>query len=498
MRLFSGLGVLQLSDPLPVYSSLVSLWQELHERIANAFDQKIRLEQPRRVSFVGRFKTGKSRLINALVADEILPYNTDECTAQLVELVFGEQETARRLIGRDLDTAAEETITLEAFKEAIDLSLMSNQEKKLVQESTFRRYSRRAILKTIKILDTPGFDGPNPETRVRAERARREAIKQSDLCVLVLDKGVGEDELKCARLIQQHGVEMIVVLNKSDSFDMENRLETMDKVLSELAHHIGVRPTFYSCSALWQRGSSQEREGIAAWRDDYASDDEDEADWHQWVPMVRHLSQPQQRTSRHITLLRTIASAFQLAAQVLDQYDQEKQAEMLFPNQVSRWREMMPPPLGPLILDIALSAAGGGKPLPWQRLQNFNISPKVVAPQDILPYNDLSALLSLYEETLTEVLTLAHDARSGNLYLLLSSEVETFIRIVSYKVKLPTTRIGELRRGVQELEWFSQPLRAGFSYHHALAGLQARWASTPSVVEEDCSRIRSKLAAALG
>lgn len=453
-----------------------------------------------RVSFVGRFKTGKSYLINALVGADALPSDTDECTAHLVELAHSLQEKAVRLFGADLDTAAEEMITLEQFRKAIDLT--TGIKIPFSDADAFRYYLDRPLLEAVRLIDTPGFDGTNSQMRERGEQARERAIRHSQLCVLVLSAGVGPDDVKCARLIHQHGVEMIVVLNQSDKYDSDERHELQHQILFDLESEVGIKPSFYACSALWQSGSERDREELRQQRRFFEA--EDDALWHQWSSLFDRLLQPLQG-QRHLRLLTTIHQVFEIAVKVNDEYDIVQQAEYAFLEHLPRWKSMMPSLVGETILELAVSAARSSKPLPWKRLQNFDIFPEIIAAESVLPLHELKHLSGLYQQTLSEVARLAMSQHSAMLYRFILFEVSAFEGFLGEKYKMASDLPEVLEKYRNDVLWYSQPLRMDFTYEEALSELQKRWDNGADkswnlgnpTMEDDCAGIRHRLAATL-
>ena len=483
-----------------VYPALLPLWNNLQSTIAHAQTQALCVTHATRVSFVGRFKTGKSHLINALIGADALPSDLDECTAYLVELAHNSQEKAVRLVGPDLDTAAEELITISQFKEFVDLT--KTKKPGLADGDAFRYYLNKPMLEAVRLIDTPGFDGTNSEMRERGEQARERAIRSSHLCVLVLSAGIGPDDVECARLIHQHGVEMVVVLNQSDKYDSDARLEIQMQVHADLGIELGVKPSFYACSALWQSGSEEDREELRHQRRFF--EDEDKAQWHQWKSLLDRLSRPLQG-KRHISLLTTIHQAFDIAVKLNDQYDVTQQAEAVFLEHLPRWKGMMLSLVGQTVLELAVSAARSGKPLPWKRLQNFGIHPENVAPENILPLRELNGLLETYQETLSEVARLAVAQHSALLYRFILSEVSAFEGFIKKEFETASDLPVILEKHRKDVLWYSEPLRTDFTYEGALSELQKRWDNYPdrlwnpgdSTMENDCARIRHRLAAAL-
>ena len=475
-----------------VYDALAPLWQQLQDEIASASAQQSSLDDPHRVCFVGRFKTGKSRLINALVGADVLPYNTDECTAQLVEMVHGNQDEATRLDSHDLDTAAAHPLTDAEFRRAVDLTAISSDEKK-EEDASFRRYIPSSLLQSVKLLDTPGFDGPNSETRRRAEKVRERAIQQSRLCVLVLSAGLSADDMKCALLVQQHGAELIVVLNQSDKYDAEQRQEMKEQIVSGLQQEMGMKPSFFACSALWQNGSEQDKRALEHQRRYF--DDEDEAEWHQWDALIACLSRGIEG-EKHLRLLTTISHVFDLAAQVNAQYDISRQAEATFLDHLPRWRNLMPSLVGQTVLILAVDAAKSKKPLPWKRLQPFGIVPDALAPPNIMPTDNLGKLFNLFTSMAAETLNIAENSHDAKLYRALISGILAFLASMEKNYNFPSAKLVILKSISNRANWYSQPLRKNFTYKEALLEIQTLW-NNPQAMNDDCARIRKRLAAAM-
>jgi len=476
-----------------VYPAFFPLWQEFQDALACARTQSLRLKQPPRICFVGRFKTGKSRLINALIGADILPYNTDECTAQIIELAYGAEDKATRIVGLDLDSSPEKPIGLAEFQKAVDFTAMSENQRRTAKASAFRRYLPSPRLLSASIVDTPGYDGGNFEARARNDSVRDQAIKQSSLCVLVTDK-LDENDPKYMRSVQQQGTEMIIVLNKADQYDAEQRQGIRDQ-WSDLGRDMGVTFSFYACSALWQRGTEPDREDIERQRRFF--DDEDEREWHQWAVFVSRLSRPPSG-QRHTALLAAIHRAFGAAVKAHEGYDRTLQAEATFLEQLPRWRELMSSLIGQAVLEMAVTAARSQKPLPWNRLQNFGIGPENVAPESLLPLDELKQLIEpLYLTVLGEVAQLALGEHCAPLYRFVLTEVSTFSALVGESIKLSSDWLLVLKSTLEDVAWYSRPLGPDFAYAEALSELRGRWKVQPTLRSSDCARIRRRLAAAL-
>ena len=161
----------------------------------------------------------------------------------------------------------------------------------------------------------------------------------------------------------------------------------------------------------------------------------------------------------------------------------------------------MPSLIGQAVLEMAVSAAKDSRPLPWKRLENFGITPNMVAPESILPTFDLGNLLAEYAKVLAQVVRFAKDQHAPTLYRFLLSEASTFIVSLEESGKksgtLTSGLSAALKSSMEEAAWHSQPLWKDFAYKDALAGLQDRWNVKPALMDDDCTRIRQRLAAAL-
>ena len=479
----------------PIYDSLVPIWEEFQNTLAVVRTLGQSRNALPRVCFVGRFKTGKSYLINALIGTNVLPHDTDECTAHLVELAHGSYDRVNRLNSYNLDTTQRETpLTLEQFNKAIDLTQMLAEEKCSVENIAFRYYLLNPLLAICRLIDTPGFDGPNPEVRQRAEKARKQAIQQSSLCVLVLSAGLGEDDIACIRLIHQHKIPMVVVLNQSDKYDVEQLQEIQEQISSGVEQEISMSPPFYACSALWQIGSAADREAISYQRRYY--DDADVAEWHQWEAFVSHLSRLRMG-EKHGVLLTALHHAFELAERVSKEYDLNRQAEKVFLDYLPQYQAKMPSLVGRAVLELAVSAAQSGKPLPWRRLQNFGILPEDLAPKNILSTETIRSLSRLYAETFSEIAEMALEQHSVVLYRIVFSEQAYWGAFLKIDFKAVSELSQTVRICKDDAAWYSQPLRTDFSYKEALYSLQSRWKAAPDTLESDSARLRTRLAAAL-
>jgi hypothetical protein len=232
------------------------------------------IDEPFRLGVIGMFKSGKSSVLNTFLNRVILKEGRTETTAVLTELCFAETpeaETARVLFADgtakelSIEQALEYTdIRSDAFKELPD------DEKRRTQESIVKIVLQlhTDILRTVTLLDTPGFGG----SRVGDQKAY-EALSKVDAALMIFsaDRLGAEHELEVADTISQMGRELVVLLNKIDDARGAVRplqeIETAEAFIREhfttVVKDAAGRPLIYRYSAkeTWKALEDARREG---------------------------------------------------------------------------------------------------------------------------------------------------------------------------------------------------------------------------------------------
>lgn len=134
-------------------------------------------ESPLVISFVGRFKTGKSSLINALIGREILPTRSTTATAVVTHIVKG-SKTCVWLC----ENGTKKNITLDKAKDIILNYKAKSAENcaEIIFELPIPWLSNH-----VEIRDTPGMDD-SAQNGILEEVAMR-SLRDTDLCVCVYD-----------------------------------------------------------------------------------------------------------------------------------------------------------------------------------------------------------------------------------------------------------------------------------------------------------------------
>jgi len=187
--------------------------------------------------FIGRFKTGKSTIINTILGDELLPADVDECTAGVTFIQYGPELGAftRSRDGRRQIPFTEYLTNVQAK----NVSTSPTQPR----VSNFWVRAPHELLRALTFVDTPGYDGVLPGSAARALAAIRIAARNADVCVFVLDHPISDKDLSVLREVADTCRELIMVLNRSDEFDYESVNQIRDFSLSVVHKQLGLRPS---------------------------------------------------------------------------------------------------------------------------------------------------------------------------------------------------------------------------------------------------------------
>lgn len=197
-----------------------------------------------KVAVIGEFKGGKSTLVNALIGKELLPTWTDECSAAIVQLRYGENQDAE-VFYSDLHR---QPISI---NELTHVATVENPDFQKI-EYVDVRYPSDILQNGLIVVDTPGTNS--------AERARElitlRFLNVADAAILVLNAEylltAKEEAFILSEISPRNYDRVFVVVNRCDVYrDEKDRLTAALKKCLERLHQLipGVEK-IYPLSAL--------------------------------------------------------------------------------------------------------------------------------------------------------------------------------------------------------------------------------------------------------
>ena len=345
-------------------------------------------------------------------------------------------------------------------------------------------------------MDTPGYDGSGTGSRERANKAIDTALRKVELCMLVITRDLTEDDERIIQRIKEAGRELFIVFNMSDNYDMDDAEQIKQSVLTRLGKKFGLRPTFFTVSALWQSATPEERANIQQQQHRRYLDEEPV---HEWRQLLTYLDSQQasvavQEQRKRLT---DIEKAYTLACALDGVYKIEAQAACMFLN-YSNYHEYalsqkMPPPLGPIHLKQTREAAGSGQPLNWRILSNYKIFPADIAPRLCLTEGIGNELIQRY---LTTTYTLLDTLMQQGEYKR-AEEVAMAARLFIGKHEEFKSALQTLSDRIEWARWCCETSHSDFTYANTYNTLRSRWKRSSEHITADTAQIRRQLSEAL-
>jgi small GTP-binding protein len=162
-------------------------------------------ERPLRAAVVGEFNAGKSTFLNALLGGDVAPTGVLPTTATLHWVAWAQDPFARVVVRGEQDRV----VPHEGLKAA--LRALATEGRTVLRVLIHAPIER---LKRVEILDTPGFNAPDPE-HIRAARA---AFDEAHVAIWLFDatSPMKESERRVLAEVQGLGVPVQILVNKSD------------------------------------------------------------------------------------------------------------------------------------------------------------------------------------------------------------------------------------------------------------------------------------------
>ncbi len=181
--------------------------------------------RPVRLAIVGEFNAGKSTFINALIGADVAPTGVLPTTATLHHLRWAPDPFARILFA-DGHEPRERIVALGDLRAAL----------RGIDPATVRRVELRLPLPSlvsVEILDTPGFNAPDP----RHARVARSAFEEADAAIWLLDatQAMKQSEREVLEEARRLELPMQMLVNKADRLGAADLAQVMASVVEALA-----------------------------------------------------------------------------------------------------------------------------------------------------------------------------------------------------------------------------------------------------------------------
>ncbi len=221
--------------------------EERIEEITRAYNQPVSEKCSFVISFVGRFKTGKSSLINALIGAEILPTKATTATSVVTRIFYGKEPKCWL---SEKDSYKEISID-----EGKDIILNYKVTDALNPVEVIFELPIPWIKGDIELRDTPGMDDSSQDGKLEAIAIN--ALKDTDLCVCVYDASTMISEKERTRTQRIHKmmsgnlVYAVNCTNRLNSLESVNQVDQLAKsFFGSMKYSISGMGKYYMiCSA---------------------------------------------------------------------------------------------------------------------------------------------------------------------------------------------------------------------------------------------------------
>ena len=197
------------------------------EAASKVADVSAERRRPLRLAIVGEFNAGKSTFINALIGADVAPTGVLPTTATLHHLRYAPDPIARIVFDGTHDPP-ERLLPLENLRATL---------KELQNEPITRVEIGVPLpaLTRVEVLDTPGFNAPDP----RHTKAARRAFDESDVALWLFDatQPLKQTEREILEEVRGAGIPLQILINKADRLaapDLDRVLKSTTDALSEI------------------------------------------------------------------------------------------------------------------------------------------------------------------------------------------------------------------------------------------------------------------------
>lgn len=217
------------SDWAVVLARLDEHCRALHdlEAAGKIADVAVERRRPLRLAIVGEFNAGKSTFINALIGADVAPTGVLPTTATLHHLRYAPDPIARIVFEPSHDPP-ERLLPLDHLRATL---------KQLENEPVVRVEIGvpLAALTRVEVIDTPGFNAPDP----RHTKAARRAFDEADVALWLFDatQPLKQTERAILEEVRAAGIPLQILLNKADRLsaaDLERVMTSTTESLAEI------------------------------------------------------------------------------------------------------------------------------------------------------------------------------------------------------------------------------------------------------------------------
>lgn len=191
-----------------------------------SLDQPVTQYAPFVVSFVGKFKTGKSSLINALLGMELLPTRTTTCTSVVTRIFRGRKLRAWLGTGGN-----RQEVSLEEAKKAIQEYQV---EDPMHPMDVILEVPVPWLSYGVELRDTPGMDDSAQNGHL--ETIAMNALEDTDLCICVYDASsmISSKEKERSRYIHQSmGGNVVHIVNRTNLLNNVQQLHEIETLCDQ-------------------------------------------------------------------------------------------------------------------------------------------------------------------------------------------------------------------------------------------------------------------------
>ena len=229
--------------------------------IASIETLAVERDRPLRAAVVGEFNAGKSTFLNALLGEDVAPTGVLPTTATLHWVAWAPDPFARVVVRGGHDRVVPHAQLKAALRSLDDEGGEPGRGSRVDRVFIYAPIER---LKRVEILDTPGFNAPDPDHVLRA----RQAFDEAHVAIWLLDAtgAMKESERRVLSEIQALGVPVQILANKADRLKPDALAVVLDHVRQSLAETpiTSLAPPIAFSARLSLRGRLGDEAALAA------------------------------------------------------------------------------------------------------------------------------------------------------------------------------------------------------------------------------------------